>query len=1380
MLLSMILTPVSAVLAAPAQSAGAAPVLQAPTSSDGLTAELPSLATAQTGQAKPTVIGETDAGGTAIARYIVLLAADPLALYKGGADGFAATNPSAAGTDRLAMKTSAAEAYLGYLDMQQTEALNAISATIGRSPSIVFDYKVTLNGFTLELSPREAAKVARQDGVKVVYRDYMQQLETDAGPAWIGAPGIWDGSATMDGVGTKGEGVVVGILDTGINMGNPSFAATGGDGYTHTNPRGKYYGVCDPASDVYDPAFTCNDKLIGAWDFSDGDEETDGPEDNDGHGSHTASTTAGNVIDPAVMVAPTYTYTATISGVAPHANIIAYDVCVPVGCSSAAIAAAIEQATTDQVDVINYSIGGGAFDPWGDADALAYLAAAEAGVTVATSAGNAGPAPGTVGSPADAPWIMSVGASTHNRKMANSLTNMTGGDTAPPADIDGKSITGGYGPAKIVYAGDYGDALCQDPFDAGTFSGEIVVCDRGIVARVAKGANVLAGGAGGYILANDEANDASLNADPHALPAVHITYADGQVLKDWLASGADHMGTIAGTTINIDDANGDIMAAFSSRGPNVSALDIIKPDITGPGVDIFAAFKTPEQFWFESGTSMSSPHLAGSAALVKAVHPDWTPMEIKSAIMLTSKTENVFKEDGVTPSDPFDRGAGRVDLGKAALAGFVLNESADDFLAADPFFGGDPTALNLASLGDGNCIDACSWTRVLTSTQDADVSWTVSITAPAGILVTVDPMNFTLAAGGMQTVTITADVSGADLDTWNFGQIDFTPDSEATVSAHMPLAVYASVGQVPDTTIETRRNQGAYTIENVVTTAIDDLDATLYSAAPEISQEEIAPDPTNDDPYDLDSGGVIYTLRTIKDTTKLFGVTTSDSTAPDLDLFVGLDTNGNGKPDPDEELCSSTTGTANELCQLTAPMDAGEYWILVQNWDGSDADLDVFTLSISIIDESDTGPMTVTGPASTEGGVPFDLTVAWNVPDMSAGDTLFGLLELGDKANQAINIASSVTLKRLDDDVIFSADKDTAGAGDAITYTIDVLPETSIMGDAVNYSFVVTLPDGVTYTDGSATIEPTSVAGNTITWENVDISTLRDYVMTDSSTDASCGTPFGGYIDLEGFGLTAVDVISGTTFVGDVDAFFGSDAPYNFYGEYYPSLYFTADGFGTVISDVGATPGDNMDMPDAALPNGVIAPFWRDLAVVYDADANRGVTIAGAGGGALMVIEYDDVEPAPAGSTEDRFDFEIVMLRDVDDSDGAKEIVLAYDNLNGSLTPATIGVENANGTAAQKYAYNDAELEDGFMICYDWTVPTTTLTFEVTVNSEAALSAAAMTTTTLENTVNVAGFGTDTDTVEIDIEAPTAIDDEDPTFIPSEGSRIFLPVINSQ
>ena len=742
-------------------------------------------------------IGKEDAK----ALYLVRLKDAPVASYRGGVNGLAPTSLEVTGAEKLDVRSPEAVSYKAYLADRHDVLEGEINQSLGRSVKVSYEYFYANNGMAVWLTPAEAEEVRKLPNVAYVKRDVVRQLHTDAGPTWVGAPSVWSGGVLPP---TQGEGVVVGVIDTGINPSNPSFAETGPlDAYLHTNPKAQYFGVCDPTNiapppgvSPYDPTFPCNDKLIGAWGYTDvsgGD-----PIDDDGHGSHTASTAAGNHLEITVP-APALTggLMATISGVAPHANIIAYDACGTAGCPGTALAAAIDQAVADGVDVINYSIGSsGASDVWNDFDTVAFRNARAAGIFVATSAGNAGPGAETVGSPADAPWLASVGNATHDRVYQNDLINLTGGDSGPPADMSGKSITDGYGPALIVHAGDYGDPLCGTPFTPGTWSGQIVVCDRGEYARTVKGDNVLNGGAGGYVLANTDATGESTVADPHSLPAVHIGDTAGDALRAWLGTGVGHMATIAGTQTVLDPAAGGVISATSSRGANRALPGIIKPDISAPGSDILAAYGTGDavEWSWVSGTSMASPHVAGAAALLKSldvlVPLNWTPAEMQSVLMTTA-AGGIRKEDGVTPADPFDTGSGGLWLRPTAFdrIGLVLNETVTNYIDANPAAGGDPTALNLPSMGNSVCGGSCSWTREVRSVAESSVNWNASVTAPPGWSLSVTPEHFTLNPGETQLVTVEANlVDLTAIYTWGFGEVVLTP-SGSLESAHFPVAV---------------------------------------------------------------------------------------------------------------------------------------------------------------------------------------------------------------------------------------------------------------------------------------------------------------------------------------------------------------------------------------------------------------------------------------------------------------------------------------------------------------------------------------------------------------------------------------------------------------
>ncbi len=780
-----------------------------------------------------------------LSTYIVVLQDQPLASYRGDIVGLAPTIPATPEQTKLQVDSLPSKAYLNYLDAQRAGAIADVETSLGRSLDITYEYRITLNGFATEMTATEAAMTADSPGVLFVERERISYPLTDQGPSWMNADDIWAGLGGMSG--TYGEGVIVGIIDTGIDPTNPSFAEVGGDGHVHVNPLGSgtYLGVCDPTNTsppsgvvAYDSSFPCNEKLIGVWGYTDADTD---PRDGDGHGSHTSSTAAGNFVTGSTVAAPTKSYLADISGVAPHANIIMYDGCTDGGgCPGAALNAARDQLVADGVDVVNYSIGSSVptADPWSDSESLQWLSIRNAGIFVATSAGNSGPGSATISSPADLPWITSVGANSHARAFLNSITLDNGVD--PSVTIDGFSMTSGIGPVAVVYAADYppyGDdaRLCADGvFPAGTFSGEIVVCERGSsYGRVDKGQTVLDGGAGGYILAQPDAaggGPGSVATDAHVLPAVHIDYDGYLALQTYIALTGSANGIISDSIMDLNPAHGDIMASFSSRGPNRSLPDVIVPSVTAPGRAIWAAYQQGPlgdgdyTYNVIQGTSMSSPHVAGAGALMKALHPTWTPAEIQSALMTTSRT-TVLNDDGVSPTSAtvFDIGSGHVDLSNAGIAGLVLNETTANYQAADPAGGGDPKALNLASLGNAACGSTCSWMRTVKNPTTSTMTWDASYSGAGSVVVT--PSHLELAPGQEESFEVIVDTTGVTTDQWHYGSVVWAEDTGDAPDAHLPMAIFvppADIDVDPDILTSTQpvdtTVEKTLTISNISTT----------------------------------------------------------------------------------------------------------------------------------------------------------------------------------------------------------------------------------------------------------------------------------------------------------------------------------------------------------------------------------------------------------------------------------------------------------------------------------------------------------------------------------------------------------------------------------
>ncbi len=390
-----------------------------------ITLALPAASPVQARSDRP-LASATTAASTSRGSYIVSFDEPAAPLFRGfeAKDGrhpaLAPVAIAVTGQTQYDPERPEAEAYLAYIGELRDRRLDAASGVLGRDLAPKFVYEHALNGVALDLTPAEAETLAGMPGIRAVTPDFERFALTDRGPAWIKAPSIWTGSA---GVAGRGEGVIVGVIDSGVNPGHVSFAATAGS-YTHTNPKGALLGWCaTPAN-----AGTCNNKLIGVYDFLAGGATGTSAftPDQDGHGSHVAATAVGNPV--------TSTINGTVvdlSGVAPRANLIAYRACGSTpdsrSCgpnSGSALLGAIDRAIQDQVDVINYSIGGDAFNPWlgvggaVNSDWEAFLAAREAGIVVVASAGNDGPDAGTVGSPANAPWVVAVAAVTHDRSGA--------------------------------------------------------------------------------------------------------------------------------------------------------------------------------------------------------------------------------------------------------------------------------------------------------------------------------------------------------------------------------------------------------------------------------------------------------------------------------------------------------------------------------------------------------------------------------------------------------------------------------------------------------------------------------------------------------------------------------------------------------------------------------------------------------------------------------------------------------------------------------------------------------------------------------------------------------------------------------------------------
>lgn len=752
--------------------------------------------------------------------HIVMFREAPLATYGGERAGLPTPPRHNSGKrqGRIDVKSGAAKAYVGDLKRRQQQHEREIAGAIGRPLDIRSRMQHAVNAIVVDLTTAEAALLKRQPDIMLVeaYRVYTQ--DTDAGPALIGAPVVWNnGSGLPPGLRTdepgsnsiQGEGIVFGILDSGINFSSPSFAAIDGLGYQHTNPlgAGNYLGAC--AAGGID-AGACNDKLIGGYDFVCGAPAnactvpglSDEPSfvDNNGHGSHTAGTAAGNHRD--AMFRGT---SVRMSGVAPRANVVAFDICYTRNsdgaglCPNVSAVAAVNQSIADDVvDVINYSISGGA-SPWNEAVSIAFLNASEAGIYVAASAGNSGPGAGTLGH--NEPWVASTAAATHDRQGYEFFFSVTG--PAPvPAALTTILVTPGINGAPhtsaipgttplVVSAGINTTADGCSAFPAGTFAGAIAVIRRGTCSFTIKTNNAANAGAIAVVIANNAAGGISPSVPGTTIPAFGIFQADGNALASFAAGKTGLTAGIGYPALRIAGVP-DVLAAFSSRGP--ATFDVLKPDITAPGVQILAPVAgAPEALSLYNGTSMSSPHQAGAAGLLRQLHPSWSVPEIKSALAMAA-TQGVLLEDGVTLAGPFARGSGRVQVDQAARAGLVMHETSDRYFLANPGAGGDPATLNQPSMARGDCSSGCSFTRVFRSTRNNSQAFLVTLEGLAG---SVSLGKINVKAFGKQTLQVTIDGSQLPANgLWQFGTLVLKPEKPGANSSptlRLPIAVKVPV-----------------------------------------------------------------------------------------------------------------------------------------------------------------------------------------------------------------------------------------------------------------------------------------------------------------------------------------------------------------------------------------------------------------------------------------------------------------------------------------------------------------------------------------------------------------------------------------------------------
>ncbi|XP_044477304.1 cucumisin-like [Mangifera indica] len=574
--------------------------------------------------------------------------------------------------------------------------------------------------------------------------------------------------------------VVVGLLDTGIWPESESFSDSG-----LSAPPAKWKGTCQGVN------FTCNNKIIGARYYNSEKfyDTTDfpSPRDSEGHGSHTSSTAAGNEV-------PNASYYGLASGTArggvPNSRIAMYKVCWSFGCALADILAAFDDAIADGVDIISVSLGADfPMEYFEDPIAIGSYHAMKHGILTSNSAGNSGPWPLTVSN--YAPWTLTVAASTIDRKFIAQVV-LGNGQVYTGLSINSFDLNGTTYP--LIWGGDAANYTAgADPglskycitgaMNSYKVAGKIVLCET-----LWDGSGILIADGVGTIMADSSITDVAFN---YPLPATQISTEDGQAILDYIRTTENPIATILVGEL-YKDVMAPYVASFSSRGPNPVSPDILKPDISAPGVDILAAWSpvAPPSIYYDdtravnyniiSGTSMSCPHASGAAAYVKAAHPDWSPSAIKSALMTTAHVMDPKKH----PDLEFAYGSGHLNPTDAINPGLVYDANETDYINFLCKQGYNDTNLRLITgdnssvcystepgrawdlnypsfslaLLDGQEILA-DFTRTVTNVGSPNSTYTARVYMPPNINVEVKPSTLSFSSVG-ETQSFTLTVNG--------------------------------------------------------------------------------------------------------------------------------------------------------------------------------------------------------------------------------------------------------------------------------------------------------------------------------------------------------------------------------------------------------------------------------------------------------------------------------------------------------------------------------------------------------------------------------------------------------------------------------------------
>jgi subtilisin family serine protease len=933
---------------------------------------------------------------------------------------------------------------------QLAEEQRTVLAATAPDSQLIYSYRYGLNGFAARMRPSDAHKLANRPEVLQVWEDEIRPMSTNYSLDFLELFDKTDGLRSAAGL--DGEGVIIAVIDSGIYPEHPALSDTriadmpracrGSwaensllgiwlcrrykklDDVLLFEPAENWNGSCE-VGESFDES-NCNNKLIGARFFIGGAEssgpidsgEIRSPRDADGHGTHTATTAAGNPVKASIFGA----FIDRVQGIAPRARVAVYKACwlrpgdQRASCNTSDLANAIDTAVADGVDIINYSVGSTQTRITAPDD-LALMAATKAGVLTVVAAGNEGPNYGTIGSPAGGPWVITAAASSRDGKTSlealqiDSPPAIAGKIAAKEANFTPSLEDNGPIEGELILADDEDDTLedgsagtttdaCEPLVNSSDISGKIALVQRGGCSFETKIAHASDAGAIAVLVYNIAGDAIVMNGDSELvdIPALMIGQADGNLILAQIDANATVNIVLDKSLFLSQTETGNIVGSFSGRGP-APVADIMKPDVSAPGINILAGFTpdaanaTPgESFAYLSGTSMSTPHVAGVAALLRQAHPDWSPAALKSALMTTAR-QSLLSSDGQSAAIPFDYGAGHIVPNAATDPGLVYDVADAEYDAfacgtqspavsaercdelADANYSFAAADLNQPSITVSRLANDQTISRRVTNVGEQSESYTANISAPAGIAISVTPPSLTLAPGESATYDVTLTHTSGALDLWRFGSLTWESDEHSVYStiAVKPISITAPA----EVTMLGESGSISFPVEFGYSGA--------YSAGvhglnlPLITNAFVDNDPTK-----------TFSFRTANGVTAHLIDVPSNQAYARFALFDSL-TDGNDDLDLYIYFCADNVNcvkvgesgepTSQEEFDLLLPA-AGRYAVLIhgfatdQSAGGAGANYTMLAWAFGLDD--DKGNMTATGPALVTAGTTEDITVTWS------------------------------------------------------------------------------------------------------------------------------------------------------------------------------------------------------------------------------------------------------------------------------------------------------------------------------------------------------------------------------------------------------------------